>query len=455
MDKTREAGKQKGCEARSNGLQYRILFNREGYTPHYVEDMTDPLGEKRKLVMFDPHSREAAFIYDLKKEEITWEFQVPGSDIANPHQGFLLKQDIPQLGERGDICCTDKNNNIILIDREQKEITFQKQPAEWSPEWLHCVHPGRNYKSLIVTDYSRKGGYIAKLNIPGLKTVWARSDLQKPSKISTIQGKGLFHNPSFGGDYLTCANTPRGKIVEIRDGDGEIVWQNPKQHTRKQQVGEGTWVGAPHSAFRIGRVEAKGNLTVVGSESGGGIIGVNYTGEPIFGFPQLYLQRTDGSIQYYYNPFLLSEITHVFPTKTCRIGFISWAGLNSSIVGEITSFPTRQEVPFTLAFERKTKNEFVGLEPIASAGWITIQIGIKNNGETPLKYEVRGYMIPSPLLESQPQQGGFTVFSGSLASGEQVVKTSSQPYQFHHVRVKSSKQTKPTTYSVYVTKTKG
>lgn len=99
--------------------------------------------------MVDPQSREAAFIYDLNKEEITWEVHVPGSKIANPHQGFLLKKDIPNFGKKGDICCTDKDNNILLIDREEKETVFQKQPVDWSPEWPHCVHPSRNYESLI------------------------------------------------------------------------------------------------------------------------------------------------------------------------------------------------------------------------------------------------------------------------------------------------------------------
>lgn len=436
------------------GLRYKVLFNKQGYSPHYAQDAFDPLDHQRKVIMFDPHSREAAFIYDLNKEEITWEFHVPGNKIANPHQGFLLKKDIPNFGKKGDICCTDKDNNILLIDRKEKEIVFQKQPVDWSPEWLHCVHPSRNYESLIVTDYSKNGGYLAKLTLPGLENVWSRTDLRKPSKVSTIQGKGLYHNPSFGGDYLTCANTPRGEIIEFRDSDGKITWRTPQKHSEDKQFGEGAWLGAPHSAFRIGRVELKGNLTIVGSESGGGILGVNYTGQPFFGIPQLYLQRTEGSLQYYYNSFLLSEITHVFPTQTSRIGFVTWAGRNSSIVGEIIRFPERQEVPYTLAFERETKESFVNLEPIASAGWDEIQIGIKNLGNTALDYEVRGYMTPSLFLKSHPTQGSFKILSGSLASGEEIVKSSCQPYQFHLVRIKSTQQTNPTTYSVYTTKKK-
>ncbi|NIQ04779.1 MAG: hypothetical protein GWO20_03310, partial [Candidatus Korarchaeota archaeon] len=206
------------------------------------------------------------------------------------------------------------------------------------------------------------------------------------------------------------------------------------------------------SAFRLGRVECHGSITVIGSESGGGIIGVNFRGEPMFGLSQQFLRRSNGATQYYFNPHLLSEITHVFPTLTGRIGYITWSGHNSSLVGEIVRFPEKQEASYILTFNRKSQTYFEDLSPIAAGGWDEIHIGIKNTGDCALTFEVIGYMTPVLLKDSHPHHGRFKILTGKIPAGKTFTKSFSKPFQFYVVRVKSRKKGDLTTYHVYVTK---
>jgi len=376
-----------------SGLEYNILFAKAGYTPHYAEHVIDPIDGREKLVMFDPHTRKSAFIYDLKTREIEWEFIVPGTARANPHQGGMLLEDVPNFGDAGDIYCTDKDNNIIVVDRETKQIKFSKTPP-FTPSFLHCVKLGRDKQSLIVTDYDLPR--ISKLRLPDLTEMWSITTIYVPSKISIIEGKEFSHTPSFGGDYLIPSNTvSRGTIYELRDSDGSIAWQAPSAD------GRGPWICTPHSAFRMGRIEYLGNITVVGSEGGGGIYAIDRFGRVVWCVSGT---AVDASVEldrllYSVNTRGLGEVTHVFPTLNGRIGFISWSGFNSSIVGEITRLPQRQESTYILAANKTSTDDWEYLEPaIRAEEWDETVIIVKNTGANPLTWKVDAYPAPYAAL---------------------------------------------------------
>jgi len=61
-----------------SGLKLRLIFSRWRYAPHYVEEVTDPLDNRVKLVMADPHIRHSVYIYDPSTRLIVWVFRVAG-----------------------------------------------------------------------------------------------------------------------------------------------------------------------------------------------------------------------------------------------------------------------------------------------------------------------------------------------------------------------------------------
>lgn len=437
----------------ASGFEYKILFARKGYTVHHAEHIVDPLDKREKLLMFDPWTSFSAILYDIGKREIEFEFKVPGSTVANPHQGFMLMEDIPGFGNAGDIVCTDRDNNIIVIDRRKGEVRLRK-PVPWKPVWVHCVTAGIDGKSIIVTDYqvtNQQTPRVSKLLLPDLKEVWARTDIPYPAKISRIEGAKLYPDPSFGGEYLVTSNhlppyTGLGAVHELRDSDGSTVWRVPDNELK------GAWLGTPHSAFRIGRVEANGNLTIIGGESGGGIVAVDYSGQPVWGINSIFLRRRDGSWQYYYNPYNLAEVTHVFPTLNGRIGFTAWSGLNSSIVGEIIRIPRKQTVFYVLAYNKASTDTLTFLEPIVANDWDEILIGVQNTGNHPLNLVVKGYMTPQLDLHGRPGFGAFTIVSTTLEAGGEKEIHLTRPYAFYEIGVKSASPGLSTTYNILVTK---
>ncbi len=429
----------------ADGFEYEVWFAREGYTPHYAEHLVDPLDKREKLLMFDPHTRFSAIVYDLEERRIEWEFRVPGSAVNNPHQGGMLLEDVPGFGRRGDVFCSDRDNNVVVVDRVRRVVAFRRRPTSWSVGWLHCVAKGLG-SSLVATDYT--ANVVAKLRLPDLSEEWRIASIARPSKVSTIRGVGLAHDPSFGGHYLVASNTPRGGVFEIRD-DGAIVWSVDPHTTMR-----GPWMGAPHSAFRLGRVECYGNATVVGGEAGGGILAINYYGEPIWGISSLYLREADGRSLYYFNPCGLAEVTHVFPTLDGRIGFVAWAGHNRSIVGVLRRLPERQQVGYVLAHNDGTADEWTGLRPVAADGWGEVLVGLKNTGPNPMEFRVIGYA--TPVLDLEVPAGGFTIVADKTVppGGEEYVVLTG-PLFFYQVLVKSASPGRRTTYQAFVVKRRG
>lgn len=428
----------------AGGFRYRVLFAKPGYTPHCAEHLIDPLDGREKLLMFDPHTRSSAIIYDLESKLIEWEAQVPGARVNNPHQGFMLEEGIHGLGEVGDVVCTDRENRIVVIDRETRRVKFSKH-VPWGAKWVHCVYKAFSGSYIIATDYSAPR--VSKLSLPDLKEEWARTDISRPSKISVIGGAGLFHDPSFGGHYLIPSNepAPRGAVYEINDLNGSIAWRSPNER------GEGAWISAPHSAFRLGRVECRGNVTVVGSEAEGGIVAINFDGDPIFGFSGSWVRHKDGDPRYCYSSLATAEVTHVFPTLSGGIGFVAWSGFNSSIVGEIISLPSKREVYYVPALSRGSLDTFADFV-VYSAGWRELQVGIKNTGPHPIDYEVRGYMTEFVDFLSAPERGSFLQASGTIDAGGDYVDTFFESFSFLLIRVKSTKAGLSSTYDVFVVK---
>lgn len=448
----------------ASGLDYNILFNKVGYTIHYAENVVDPTDGEEKLVMADAHTKRSAIIYNLKTREIEWEFTVPGTSRPNPHTARMLVEDVAGFGSAGDIYCCDRDNHIIVVDRQTQNVKFSGSVPWILPfSFVHEAVLGVDKQSLIVSDYGEyTGSRIAKLRIPDLSVVWQRADIPYPSKVSIIEGAAEDVSPSFGGEYLVVSNhgafgppsyAEPGTIYELKDSDGTTAWVTPNP----PPTGAGAWLTRPHSAFRRGRVENHGAITVVGSESGGGILGIGYTGEPLFGFNGPFVFHSTPYVQrYYFNPYLLAEVTHVFPTLNGRIGFTAWSKLNSSVVAEIVKFPQKQNVSWTLAFKEATTDAWVYLEPIVADSWDEVQIGIKNTDANSLDRIVYGYMVPYVNIRDYETRGRFTVLpSTSIASGGEEEMDFIHPYCFYRVGIKATTPGSQTTYQVFVTKKRG
>ncbi len=393
----------------ASGLVWRTLFSQSGYTLHYAQHMIDPSDGKEKLIMFDPHTLKGVMIYDFEKKRLEWELKVPGTEVANPHQGFVLQEDRQGFGKKGDVVCCDRDNNIIVVDRDTKNVKFRKKPLGLDVKWLHCINMAID-GNLIVTDYLAP--QISKLSLPDLSEIWSIVDIPKPSKIMPIEGKGLDHNPSFGGDYIIASNTFEGKVYEIRDMDGSVAWSSDRESVLCD-------ISCPHGCFRMGRVENNGSVTLVHGEGDGTVAGINYEGIPVFGIlPGSSWERQDGRIRYDFNPYLMGEITSVFPTLGGKIGFCSWSGVNRAIFGEIIHFPSKQRVSYCLKREA-TLDDFVWSHLVSTSCWDETLVVIKNKGNKSLDYQIDGYMSSSPRVSNDPEWGRLpSIFSGCVNAGE-------------------------------------
>jgi hypothetical protein len=433
-------------EARSemnsaSGLIFRTLFSQPGYTPHCTEHLIDPIDGKEKLVMYDPHTFRGVIIFDIEKKRIDWEFKVPGTEIPNPHQGFMLNEDREGFGSKGSIVCCDRDNNIIVIDRTTREIQFKKKPFSWNPKWLHCINKAVD-GNVVATDYLAPR--VSKLSLPELDEIWSRTDFPKPSKIMPIIGKDLDHNPSFGGDYVIASNTFNGKIYEIRDVDGSVAWSSDRE-------GVVCDISCPHGCFRMGRVENNGSVTLVHGEGDGTIAGLNYEGIPVFGIMAgSSWERQDKKIRYDFNPFLLGEITSLFPTLGGKIGFCSWNGVNQGNVGEIVNFPDKQRVSYRLKSDA-TMDRISWSHLINIAGWDETTVVLKNKGFKPLDYQIDGYMSASPRLSNDIEWGRLSsIFAGCVPPGKYYLEAITRNYASLRIGTKSTTAGQSTSYEIWI-----
>ena len=410
-----------------SGLDYQVLFCRRGYTPHYVEHVIDPLDGREKLVMADPHTRRAALVYDMASGHLEWEFRAPGSGVPNPHTARMLLTDVEGFGSAGDVYMCDRDNNIIVVERPSGDVKFRGE-VPWDAGLVHEAFLTPDGDALIITDYFKN--VVAKLSLPDLKPIWMRKDIPKPSKVSAISGMvEPWHNPSFGGQYLVCSNETLGAVLELRDEDGSTAWACPRPD------GTGAWLLAPHSAFRLGRIECKGNLTVVGSEAGGGIMALDYLGRPAWAITGGVAFWDDEGLHYTVGPEGIGEITHVFPTLDGRIGFCSWLGLNCSVVGALRRLPDKQEAHFTLAHELEISGglRYLG-PPIKAEGWDELLIIVECEGPGPVRWRVEG--IGRPLLDLRgPAPPAVLITSATARPGEASSAYIREPYKWLRLAV--------------------
>jgi len=343
-----EVGRLTPVRSGSGGLEFEVWFCRKGYTPHYAEHVVDPVDGREKLVMFDPHTRRSALIYDLCDRAVEWEFGVPGVAKKNPHQGFMLMEDVEGFGDAGSVCCIDRDQNVIVVNRD-KEVVFSKPPP-FTPKYLHGVALGVDGASLIVADFNY------------------------------------------------------------------------------------------------------GNVTVLGSEARGGIYAVDYYKRPVWGVSSgCLLKLATGEVRYGFST-RLGEVTHVFPTLNGRIGFVSWSGFNSSVVGVISHIPRRQEVEFVLAYEATTTDTWLYLDPpMMVEEWDEVLVVVVNTGAAGLDWKLDAY--PHTFADlTAPERGRIPLLpSRTVAAGEYEEQLLTKPYKWYRLAVKSAVAGSPTTYDVYVT----
>ncbi|MEM1676099.1 MAG: hypothetical protein QXL68_05930 [Desulfurococcaceae archaeon] len=380
------------------GLKFRVLFSKWGYAPHYAEHVIDPLDGKPKLVMADPHIRHSVYIYDLVDKKIEWEFRVPGSRVPNPHIAHMITDQNPITGpywslvankinaSLGDIVCADGDNNLIVIDRERKNVKHVLKIN--GSEWLHDIIPSVNGDGLIIDDYS--SGWVRKIDFNGV-VKWS-FPLKQASKISTVYAKASSHIESFGGNYIVVSNSNPYGVYEISD-EGELLWSCPSN----PPCMNATWLYHPHSAFRTGLAEANGNLTIIGLEGGGGIIAVDRDCRPRWGFMKPHTNLLRGEYRELYRPIYhgFYETTHVFPLLNGNIGAIDWRGKYSSQVVEILGLPTKTALYWLLAWDYPVSKDWILFEPLVEIGeWDLIAIQVNNNGESIIEYEIMCSLTP-------------------------------------------------------------
>jgi hypothetical protein len=387
-------------EEEYDGFGFRVLFNRYGYTPHYAEPFVEDGQEK--LLMADPHMRRSAFIYNVSKDEVEWEYVVEGDKVnANPHIARFLRKDVPQIGaSRGSIMLADRNNQWSIVERPSGKVQAKFTIPDC--RWAHDVLLSKDDDGFIVTDYAAQ--FVGKIDLKG-KTVWRLDDFGPMAKLSVVEGSttSAVHSNSMGGDYLAVRNSVPYGVFEIRDEDGRVVESIPR--------GEGTlnnfWCNNPHSAFRKGVAENKGNLTVVGFEGGGGIVAIDEWQRPRWGVMKCITNI--GATHYTPSRYGLFETTHVFETLSGGVGAVDWSGRYSSRVIEIVKWP-RSTLSFLLAWRYDPKEGAFLDPPLDVLDYNSMLISIHNEGKGAVTGRLNETNAPIALANGPGAAGWTTRF---------------------------------------------
>jgi hypothetical protein len=427
-------------EEEYDGFRFRVLFNRYGYTPHHAEHFV--ANGYEKLLMADPHIRRSIVIYNIDKEEIEWEYPVKGDAIsANPHVVRFLPEDVPEIGaSRGSVMFADRNNEWSFVEVGSGNVQYKLTIPE--VKWAHDILLSKNKDGFIVTDYSAQ--FLSKIDFKG-NVIWRHADFGPMSKLSLIEGKtpSGVHSNSFGGDYLAVRNSMPYGVFEVKDEDGAVVESIPR--------GRGTlnnfWCYAPHSAFRKGIAEEGGNLTVVGFEAGGGIVGLDQWQRPRWGVMKGF---TDvGGPRYIPSRYGLAETTHVFPTLAGGVGAIDWSGTYSSRVIEIVKWP-RSNLSFLLAWEYDPGEGSFLDPPIDVMEYNEIAFSLTNTGEAAVAGTL--YETALPLIFTSDVRGtGWSPILTSLEVGPSETRRLEMPTRgrsFLRLFLKRSDLQKPTIVNV-------
>jgi hypothetical protein len=267
------------------------------------------------------------------------------------------------------------------------------------------------------------------------------------AKLSLLEGKTMsgVHSNSLGGDYLAVRNSIPYGIFEIKDEDGAIVESIPR--------GRGTlnnfWCYAPHSAFRKGIAEDGGNLTVVGFEAGGGIVGLDQWQRPRWGVMKGF---TDiGGPRYIPSRQGLMETTHVFPTLAGGVGAIDWSGTYSSRVIEILRWP-KSTLSFLLAWDYDPGEGSYLDPPLDVMEYNEIAISLTNTGEAPVTGTLYETAFPIIFTSEANSAGWSTTFASlEVGAGEtRRLELSTKGRSFLRLFLKRSDLQKPTKLNVIV-----
>jgi hypothetical protein len=425
-------------EEEYDGFRFRLLFNRYGYTPHYAEHFVEKGSEK--LLMADPHTRRSVMIYNVTKGEIEWEYAVKGDTIsANPHVVRILPEDVPEIGaSRGSIMFADRDNEWSFVELNSGNVECKVTVPE--AKWAHDILLSKKRDGFIITDYSAQ--FISKIDFKG-KTIWRHGNFGPMAKLSVIEGKtpSGVHSNSLGGDYLAVRNSLPYGVFEIKDEDGSIVHSIPR--------GRGTlnnfWCYAPHSAFRKGIAEDRGNLTVVGFEAGGGIVGLDQWQRPRWGVMKGF---TDvGGPGYISSRYGLTETTHVFPTLAGGVGAIDWSGTYSSRVIEILKWP-RSNLSFLLAWGYDPGEGTYLDPPIDIMEYNQVTITLSNTGSGAVTGTL--YETALPLIFTSDNKGWSAVPASLDAGPGKTVRLElpTRGRSFLRLFLKRSDLRKPTTVNV-------
>ncbi|MEM1945874.1 MAG: hypothetical protein QW614_01385 [Candidatus Caldarchaeum sp.] len=371
------------------GAEARILFRKQGYTPHYAEYVEDPVTGEEVVVMADPHSRRSAFIYNPSKRKIIWEFKVPGTGIkANPHIARMAVEKIAGFNARpGDVLCADRDNRFIVVDRVRKVVRWSYRPSD--AVWSHDFMPTKDFQDMLTTDYGN--GYLRRINHEG-KAVWSLNLGKGLAKLSRIYGNVAsgVHGNSYGGEVLAAVNQRVRGVYEISEDRAAIVWSCPPPKGSKNCF----FTLKPHAALRLGLAELGGNVTVFNHEAGGGFVAVDRDCRPRWGVMKPLSTTGDREI---YRPSSLGlyETTHVFHTPHGFLGIIDWDGAGYSTVYELEEPPAKTSLYWLLAWQRKSSSVPEFLDPPVETGeWRETAFQAVNHGPNRLRVDFYTTLCP-------------------------------------------------------------
>lgn len=425
-----------------SGFEFRVLFHRYGYIPHSAFHVVDPRDGREKLVMADPHNRFSAIIYDPRRDEIEWEYKVPGTAVPNPHEARIITEDMPAINaEAGDVLTADRDNRIIVVDRDTKNIKYS----------LAIPGAGQIVATLVAKD---KGGFVlsdylkrlAKVRFDGT-TVWeiAKGSFLHIHEVEGNTASGI-HRNTFGGDYCVALNEFIIGLYEVRDSDGGVAWRVPPSDV--PPATNVFLVGKPSACMPWGMGEGHDSLRVASFEWGGGIVALDKFNRPkwgvvrpfaIIGAPDLGVEPVWSS-DFSPSPFGLVETTHVFPTLRGTIGFVDYMAKYSSVVGEVLRVPSKQHLAWMLAWDHDPSDSWFRYDPVIEVmNWDVVTLFFVNVGGNSLDYEVYGTGMVY-LADGDFPSVWERIASGSVAAGG-ITRVDVDARKYVAVRVRGKRTT--------------
>ncbi len=172
-------------------------------------------------------------------------------DVLHTNGVQLLKEAVPDLGQKGDVLLSmTKINRIAILDPQSKKIRWEYGPGEL--DVLHQVTILKN-GHLLVFDNGMSRGHSRVLEIdPRTKLVtWSYDPIGKDSFFAFNRGGAM---RLLNGNTLVVSSTD-GRALEVTQ-DGKIVWEyyRPLVKQPPNPNPKAPWI--PRDAlYRIRRIE--------------------------------------------------------------------------------------------------------------------------------------------------------------------------------------------------------